>query len=410
MDITPIEQITILIQAIVIISIPVFLISYFWVKYNSRIISTKLGESVVNAGMLTYYLPKSQVKVKAKATIEMTGDKWELIEQTFELLSEITSDTSNVLILEHASNLFMNDTLKYSVDDDGLLSTTASIMEDRTSAMIQMLVTSPKETSEKFTTKGSNGREQFEPMPIEVKAEFIIEVNELLNPGKNVEWIIPIKGNKYVDASFTLQEIVAQNADSSPIVKPNLSVRKSYSGILSRPKRNAVIKITSEIIHVKKETSLVLIDSNRLCFYPIRRSAFAKREQNITFSKGLIKEHELKSPSSLEGFLNIPINIGKAIVSIPGQLLSFKINQIKQESELIKEKNSYLSAQIKLEKLYTNRAVEMEAITHKLAIESRTRENDLLRLENDMESARVKSVVDLTELKKELEALKKSTK
>ena len=58
-----------------------------------------------------------------------------------------------------------------------------------------------------------------------------------------------------------------------------------------------------------------------------------KRHDTIVLTNGVVTEHVINNPSSVEGYISIPINVMKAIVSIPAKLVSFRVNWSKKQNE-----------------------------------------------------------------------------
>jgi hypothetical protein len=51
--------------------------------------------------------------------------------------------------------------------------------------------------------------------------------------------------------------------------------------------------------------------------------------QGVKFSNGMLIERTATRPSSLVGILNIPVDVVKAVVSIPSALFQFKVSSTK---------------------------------------------------------------------------------
>ncbi|MFK8055473.1 MAG: hypothetical protein AB8F78_05055 [Saprospiraceae bacterium] len=67
---------------------------------------------------------------------------------------------------------------------------------------------------------------------------------------------------------------------------------------------------------------------------PLRRTTFSERKDSIILSKGLVSTSMTRTGSSLEGVASIPIDIAKAIVSIPAEILQIKLNNTNSRKDL----------------------------------------------------------------------------
>jgi hypothetical protein len=68
-------------------------------------------------------------------------------------------------------------------------------------------------------------------------------------------------------------------------------------------------------------------------------------KQGVKFSNGMLIERTATRPSSLVGILNIPVDVVKAVVSIPSALFQFKVSSTKDQSDLIKAQTDQIKAQ-----------------------------------------------------------------
>ncbi|MCP4038474.1 MAG: hypothetical protein GY733_16150, partial [bacterium] len=58
---------------------------------------------------------------------------------------------------------------------------------------------------------------------------------------------------------------------------------------------------------------------------PIERAPFVTSKFSVDFTNGLLTKMTSTKPSEILGFMSIPIDIARAIVSIPGELLQVKV-------------------------------------------------------------------------------------
>jgi len=121
----------------------------------------------------------------------------------------------------------------------------------------------------------------------------------------------------------------------------------------------------------------------------VKRTAFVKRTNKIGIQDGIILSNEITKPSSVEGFISIPINIAKAIVSIPSELVQFKFDNTKKIGELEK-------AQLEIEKTNLSNSIELQK--SKLELQTTLLEAEKKQLINAQK--------ELDEIKKQLEELK----
>ncbi len=107
-----------------------------------------------------------------------------------------------------------------------------------------------------------------------------------------------------------------------------------YNGIFYRPllPYTFAIEINNTLYH---PTVVYLPNKAPILSIDISRKAFIPYKLTIDFENGILKQVTWVKSSEVVGFLKIPIDVAKAIVSIPAELLTVKVNNITQEKNLI---------------------------------------------------------------------------
>jgi hypothetical protein len=67
----------------------------------------------------------------------------------------------------------------------------------------------------------------------------------------------------------------------------------------------------------------------------IRRAAFADRTANFVFDAGTLKIACVSKSSEVEGFVDIPLQISKSIIALPGSILSIQFDQVSNQAKLV---------------------------------------------------------------------------
>jgi hypothetical protein len=101
-------------------------------------------------------------------------------------------------------------------------------------------------------------------------------------------------------------------------------------------------------VKVWASQTVVMPNKNILGSIPIERAPFVKKEFVLSFTNGMLTSVQTKNPSEVLGFISIPINVAKAIVSIPSAMLKFETTQINADNNLLtaQQKNLDLQRQI----------------------------------------------------------------
>lgn len=81
---------------------------------------------------------------------------------------------------------------------------------------------------------------------------------------------------------------------------------------------------------------------------PVDRGAFISRNTTLSFSNGSLTSHEVVKPSEALQFVSLPVDVAKALLSIPAELLTARINVTQSQGNLLTQQESLLEDKIKL--------------------------------------------------------------
>lgn len=77
----------------------------------------------------------------------------------------------------------------------------------------------------------------------------------------------------------------------------------------------------------------------------ITRAVFAGKNVNFMFDQGTLKTACVSKTSEIEGFVEIPLQVSKSLVALPGSILMVRIDQVKQRQDLIQAQKQLFSMQ-----------------------------------------------------------------
>lgn len=80
----------------------------------------------------------------------------------------------------------------------------------------------------------------------------------------------------------------------------------------------------------------------------VTRAAFVKKVTTVDFDNGVFKEIAIDKPSSTLAFVEIPLSIAKAILSVPAEIVQLKIDTTKSAKDLHDARTAELEARQKL--------------------------------------------------------------
>jgi hypothetical protein len=413
--------------SILLIIIYIVVIS-FW--YKDIIVSEKVTGALID-GEQIYFLPAASVTLNATAKVAVARDlsgnfvAAKVYELSFTPLIQLQGEEDQLYVIKYNRTWVASDDIRLTTGTSGLLESIAVTTEDRISAIISQVTDAPK----KVLAAGAGAAAIAPPAGLPVTITNIQPVTKsfVLSPdmlGKALNvclWEISIDelssgGLNLIDASF---EIRIPKPAVSPVIAAGRSGKK-IGGILSRPLRN--FKMTFHVnqtqdinnriynTNADAEVELMIPDPSKSLLVPFKRTLFSKSVQSPKFSSGLLTENYLNKPSELENLVSIPINIGKAIFSIPAQLLSFKITRLQQQTSFDTESQKLIAAKLLLDKSQKDSGAQSQKSNNDAVKAGLDAQKTSLDLQKDLlttQQALINTKKDLQDLLTKIEAEKK---
>lgn len=85
-----------------------------------------------------------------------------------------------------------------------------------------------------------------------------------------------------------------------------------------------------------------------ISYIPLRSSAFVKTVDDVTFSNGAITSWNASRPSEVLEVVRLPIKLLKAVISVPAEILSLKVNLSDKDKALAVSQQAQIASQEKL--------------------------------------------------------------
>jgi hypothetical protein len=114
------------------------------------------------------------------------------------------------------------------------------------------------------------------------------------------------------------------------------------TAMASKPLDKCVLKSSP----VAFASVFVVPDSRNTYLMPTRAGAFTTSKLNFTFKEGMPLEYSVEQPSEIAAIASIPIQVAKALISIPAEMIQLRVNHNTQANALIAAKTAELNAQI----------------------------------------------------------------
>lgn len=328
--------------------------------------SGNIGQT--NHNLLYYYLPETLLSISvtsrvASYYVDDVLDTAIVIGRTYTVVPKTIADTKDILILEYNKNNVYSDELGFGVNEKGLLTTLKIQAEDQTAAIIEDITKALIEVAKPV----QKGLKSTDVTIAEYSRTFTIKASDVNQKGKEIYWRIEVKNEKNPKKeSFKLEDSFTVSTPDNGLepfklesLQADIKADKTVYGILTRPIRNLNIVIKPKAEDKTDYSDYVQIsDPSKLLVLPISRTAFTATTNNLTITDGIVRANDIKRPSPIRGFVQIPINIAKAVVSIPAQLIQIRINKNSDTDKLQTSEIARLNAELKyrkdLEKINAN--------------------------------------------------------
>jgi hypothetical protein len=316
------------------------------VKSNKVDLAASPGDKIDTQNKIPYFLPMGRLRLQLAENADTTQ-----CELTVSVV--YVPDINHLYFVEYNPSVFSDDKLvKIGIGTNGLLKTIETQTKDESPQILAKLVELGKTVALRLPS----------PVPA-AKREIPCQMDVTFDP-------LEIHRDKYKDLreqiSHRLQafdpdvtgfETVLAH-ESPKLSRWDGSRPNSIDGVVHRPllpylfqlkTKDGLVSLAPQIVYLPNEAPFFTID--------IKRRAFIDHKYTLSFTDGILTEVSWVKPSEALGFVQIPLDIAKAIVAIPGEMLTVRVNNTKSEADLLSAQKSLLDARDELRK----RIQELEA-------------------------------------------------
>jgi|GEM_PF-3375782 len=317
---------------------------------QTRVASPETGVSCLSA-LPGYRLPGRDIKV----TIAPGTDRGFQIEK----LDLVNVGRSRILCLDYLTSATSNDTLITKVSQSGLLELISTTAEDQSVQIATKLVETVAQgalAAGRGTRVGSTPIEPPKPFsfdPFDPRAYsqhkstlrdyglcLVIEGVHVPEGGHGAERFCDQRG------PVTLSP-AAELARAQPIPEG-----ADARGILYRPLMSYMVTVLRKpdprgrnpwILH--RREAMEFPDLAPPLAVTVERAVFATRKTRLAFAGGVLTDVTIDKTSELNEFSRIPLVVAQAIVAIPGQIVTLRIQDASREEKLIQANANLIDAQ-----------------------------------------------------------------
>jgi uncharacterized protein YceK len=240
-------------------------------------------------------------------------------------------------------NPLRDDTSTLKVSANGLLSNANVIAVDRTA---DILVEAAGAISA-FRTPGVRTLVVGGPTP-PTCASLPRQIVEIFDPAAGVSGVNQVLKT----AEFPL-EIDVESAATAAVIGTAATTAPAIpenAGLFYRSPVPILVKIKQQFgtdasgLRQVDAAVVMLPQAGPISYIPLKSSIFVRTVDDVTFTDGVISAWTNERPSELLEFVRLPVKVAQAIISVPAQLLSLRVDYSSQAEALAASQRSQMKA------------------------------------------------------------------
>ena len=261
-------------------------------------------------------------------------------------------DTAARWLVNHAASAWRDDQLTIGLTAHGLLSSSNALATDQTAAVILSLAQSFAATRapvpQSFRLLSQRAATPDSRTPCEA-----YKTTALFDPTRRSEVVAAASQLKAATANLGL---CVEGLGSEPNTLEPDRVVPGYAYRAAKPVRVTVTQgeqtdvSRCKTVAGQEAASLVVTvpDAATLFVTPVEAATFTKVSNKHTFKDGMLVEMSMDKPSTGLALASLPVDILKALVSIPASILKLRVDYETQSAAVVTQQANVLKAQLEL--------------------------------------------------------------
>lgn len=291
-----------------------------------------------------YALPRAYVPI----SISRTGCDLEAKAADAEYVPDLSAQYR--LRLDHG--WFSKDKLEVVTDTDGLLSKVNGKSTDQTSAFVKGAVRLAAQINFRAGAGSPFSSTGTDKQPFDCSksgaGDFTYEatVDPLSTKDQLKSLAFELRGTGVTIDAYPLEESVAKAA-------PSVDCAEVVCFRVLRPYVVSVeqAKTSPEDGNFKEQTYRFMVlapDPNWLMGVRLDRQLLSEADIQLSFDRGVLTKYHATKHSEVGSLLQLPLDVGAEVLSLPSQLTAVRVEEIKSETNLLEGQKSLLEAQAAL--------------------------------------------------------------
>jgi hypothetical protein len=275
----------------------------------------------------------------------------------------VVGDKSQLLCLDYLAQPNAQDLIAVQRDPNGLLSSISTTAEDKTPEIAAKLIQTGEYLaiaagrSARSATSGDSVDLEFDPFNwdelIAVKRALkrfgfcaYIEGYSFRVPAHDPADALAV-GRAWCSSDNPARPALETDEYSSLPVPPEIM----RTGVLYRPNKTFKLVILRRpdpggkaVWQLYQTKRLDMPNVSPVLSVGVDRAVFATRKTTLNFNKGVLTDVAINKGSELVGFVSIPLALAKAIVDVPGQIVTLRITDTNNQTQLLAAQTQLIEA------------------------------------------------------------------
>jgi hypothetical protein len=246
--------------------------------------------------------------------------------------TEYVPDPSKRFVVRYTPNLMSDDEVQVTVGKDSLLDAVEVKTFDRSVDVAKKLIEIGKNVARIMAQAGDVEKSAVPKATIIYEASFDpLNPRDLAKINKDLQHVYGA-GNHNFSVSVIGRGGMTKSGgyeDHRPA-----DLEGGFSGIAFRAAGayDLVLKCDNAVQMVK---TVILPNESETSYLPVTRSAFIERVHSLDFESGMLVKASLKKPSEILAAVEIPLEISKAILSLPGEIVGDNVSKLQSQDKLV---------------------------------------------------------------------------
>lgn len=342
------------------------------VTAKAELVKARIEYTAATTALATATEAHSQAEAAAKSAAKAKLNHGWVDALKIQLLDPVP-DTGRRYILQPQDSKLRSDDFKITTTSSGLLNNVDATLDDQSDEILIALAQSIVSVSKPSLTNFNKNFENFTKSTVCDEYAYVpLALEFIVDPANDADWAalgvslsnsaqVPCKAGKGSPKTFNFQFV--QKAPESRAANNSKHITDNImEGIVYRREIPVVIKVTESTTKLVSDVMLQVPNGAPAEVLELKATSFVKNTAVLGFTQGLLVSVDTKKPSPALVVAGLPAKIVTGVMGTVSDLLTARVNIVKQETSLTTEQTSLATQrQALLEALEKLEEAEREA-------------------------------------------------